>query len=138
MSYVNVTSSEALADALCTGGPVNRRRDGSRAADLSVVDSAPGGLGGGLGLMNICAERESVAGAVRVVYSFLTPIAWELPGGRWVVSVQHYGARTTRHQRTIAQAIKYLGNGSPLTLDGRDGVVVLGMKPESWTLPAAV
>ena len=133
MSYVNIASSEALADALCNGGPVNRRGDGSRAADLSVVDSAPGGLG----LMNIPAERESVKGAVRVAYSFLTPIAWELPGGRWVVSVQHYGTRTTRHQRTIAQAVKYLGNGSPRTLDGRDGVVVLGMKPESWTLPAA-
>jgi len=102
-----------------------------------VVEGAPSGLGGGLGLMNIAEERESVKGAVRVAYSFLTPIAWELPGGRWIVSVQHYSLRTTRHQRTIAQAIKYMGNGSPRTLDGRDGVVVLNHTPNTWILPAA-
>jgi hypothetical protein len=87
--------------------------------------------------MNIPGERESVRGAVRVVYSFLTPIAWELPGGRWIVSVQHYSLRTTQHQRTIAQAIRYLGNGSPRTLDGRDGEAVLKNKPDTWSLPAA-
>jgi hypothetical protein len=137
MAYVKVTDADALAGALCLGGPVNRRRDGSRAADLSVVEGAPSGLGGGLGLMNIAEERESVKGAVRVAYSFLTPIAWELPGGRWIVSVQHYSLRTMRHQRTIAQAIKYMGKGSPRTLDGRDGVVVLNHTPNTWTLPAA-
>jgi hypothetical protein len=136
MAYVNTPDAEAFAGALAQGGPVNRKRDGSRAADLSIAEGAPGGLG----LMNICAERESVKGAVRVVYSFLTPIAWELPGGQcgqWIVSVQHYGARTTRHQRTIAQAIRYLGNGVPRTLDGRDGEAVLNGKPDTWTLPAA-
>jgi len=137
MAYVKTTDADALADALCLGGPVNRRMDGSRAADLSVVEGAPSGLGGGLGLMNIVEERESVKGAVRIVYSFLTPIAWELPGGRWIVSVQHYSLATTRHQRTIAQAIRYLGKGAPRTLDGRNGEAVLKNKPDTWPLPAA-
>jgi hypothetical protein len=137
MPYVNVNDPGAFASALAAGGPVNRKRDGSKAAELWVVAGAPSGLGGGLGLMNIPAERESVRGAVRVVYSFLTPIAWELGDGRWVVSLQHYSTRTTRHQRTIAQAIKYLGKGAPRTLDGRDGAVVLSGKPDTWALPAA-
>lgn len=138
MTYVNINSAEDFATALCNGGPVNRRQDGSKAANLSVVDSAPGGIGGGLGLMNIAAERESVKGAVRVIYSYLTPIAWELPGGRWIVSVQSYTASTQQHQRTAAQAIKYMGNGSPRTLDGRDGVIVLSGPAKNWPVPAAV
>lgn len=137
MPYVNVTSPEALGTALHNGGPVNRRRDGSAEANLSVIDSAPAGIGGGLGLMNIPAERESVRGAVRVVYSFLTPIAWELPDGRWVVSVQNYSPSTIQHQRTAAQAIKYMGDGSPRTLDGRDAVAVLNKPPKDWPVPAA-
>lgn len=137
MTYTDINSAERMADALCLGEPVNRKRDGGRSANLSVANGAPGGLGGGLGLMNIAAERESVKGAVRVAYSYLTPIAWELPGGRWIVSVQHHSAPTLRHQRTMAQAIKYMGNGSPRTLDGRDGVVVLNMAPGAWHLPAA-
>jgi hypothetical protein len=136
MAYVNISDCDALAGALCNGGPVNRKPNGTHAANLSVVDAGPSGSGD-LGLMNIAAERASVMGAVRVAYSFRTPIAWELPGGRWIVSVQHYTPATVTHQRTIAQAIKYLGNGSPRTLDGRDGVVVLNNPPKTWTLPAA-
>lgn len=136
MAYVKITDADALAGALCNGGPVNRKPDGSHAANLSVVDAAPAGFGA-LGLMNIPAERESVMGAVRVAYSFRTPIAWELPGGRWIVSVQHYSPSTVQHQRTIAQAIKYMGNGSPRTLDGRDGVAVLNHSPKDWPLPVA-
>lgn len=138
MGYVNINDSEALASALVNGGPVNIKRDGSAEAPLSVRPGAPTGYGD-LGQMNIRSERESVRGAVRIVYSYLTPIAWELADGRWVVSVQHYSASTRQHQRTIAAAIShaYDKKRGPATLDGRDGFAVLNGSPKNWPAPAA-
>lgn len=135
MPYINIGDSHALAGALCAGGPVNRRRDGSAGANLSVVHAAPVSLG----QMNILRERDSVRDAVRVAYSFLTPIAWELADGRWIVSVQQYSPSTRQHQMTVAKAIAdaFDRKRGPFTVDGRDGVAVLYGPVRGWPIPAA-
>lgn len=53
-----------------------------------------------------------------IVYSYTTPIAWHEPGIGWVRPLVTYSATTTRHQRTIDEAIGRIAPGTVELYDG--------------------
>lgn len=48
---------------------------------------------------------DDVTGADYVVYSYLTPIAWHMPNGQWVMPDVRYSVTTSKHQSKIRTAI---------------------------------
>lgn len=63
------------------------------------------------GARGVLAEPywSSAAGAVYAVYSYNTPIAWELADGTWVVPEHRYSGTTSRQQVQVREALGLLG-----------------------------
>jgi len=51
-------------------------------------------------------DKFITSGATYVVYSYLTPIAWENADGSWTVPDVKYSVTTSRHQSKIAAAVE--------------------------------
>lgn len=49
------------------------------------------------------------ATATYAVFSYGTPIAWEVPGGEWVIPNEKYSGTTNNHREKIRRALAAIG-----------------------------